>query len=181
MSLGGTRSSNSKWRTKTDQIKILVHRLIFASYHLTSLDLCAWKLQFSLSCFVTTRPTAVCMYDQKNLGATRLLSSKWRMKTMKTKQIQILLNMFNLFFSNTLLPLTSWPVTCKHVPLHATCLHIGELTKQIKISVNIIHSLFPDTIVPLSSLHVKCKHSPFQASSLENERVRCSKSRSQWI
>jgi hypothetical protein len=165
MSLGGTRSSNSKWITKTDQIKILVHRLIFASYHLTSLDLCAWKLQFSLSCFVTTRPSAVCMYDhdQKNLGATRHLSSKWRMKTMKTKQIQTLLNMFNLFFSNTLLPLTSWPVTCKHVPLHATCLHIGELTKQIKISVNIIHSLFPDTIVPLTSSPVNCKH---QATSM---------------
>ena len=166
MSLAGTRYSNSKWRTKTDQIKILDNKLIFASYHLTSLDLCTWKLQFSLSCFVTTRPSAVCMYDQKNLGATRHLSSKWRMKTMKTKQIQILLNMFNLLFSNTLLPLTSWPITCKHVPLHATCLHIGELTKQIKISVNIIHSLFPETIVPLTSSPVSCKHAHFQATSM---------------
>jgi len=64
---------------------------------------------------------------------------------MKTEQIQVLLDMLNLLFSNTLLPLTSSPVTCKHVPLHATSLYL----------------LFPDTIVPLTSSPVTCKHVPF--------------------
>jgi len=137
MSLGGTRDSNSKWRTKTEQKQILVNRLIFVSYHLTSLDLFTRKLQFCMQCFVTTRPSAVRMNDQKNLGTTRHSSSKWR---MKTEQIQVLLNMLNLLFSNTLLPLTSLPVTCKHVPLHATSLYL----------------LFPDTIVPLTSSPVTC-------------------------
>ena len=142
MSLGGARYSNSKWRTRTEQKNILLNGLIFVSYHLTSLDLCTRKLQFSMHFFVTTRPSAVCMYDQKNLGTTRHSSSKWR---MRTEQIQVLLNMLNFLFSNTLLPLTSLPVTCKHVPLHATSLYL----------------LFPDTIVPLTSSPVTCKHVPF--------------------
>jgi len=146
MSLGGRRYSNSKWRTETEQKNILLNGLIFVSYHLTSLDLFTRKLQFSMQFsmqfFVTTRPSAVCMNDQKNLGTTRHSSSKWR---MRTEQIQVLLNMLNFLFSNTLLPLTSLPVTCKHVPLHATSLYL----------------LFPDTIVPLTSSPVTCKHVPF--------------------
>ncbi len=47
-----------------------------------------------------------------------------------TEQIQILLNLLNLLFFNTLLPLTLLPVTCKHVPVHATYLHTAELTKE---------------------------------------------------
>ena len=131
-----------KMKNENGAKKILVNRLIFVSYHLTSLDLFTRKLQFSMHFFVTTRPSAVCMNDQKNLGTTRHSSSKWR---MRTEQIQVLLNMLNFLFSNTLLPLTSLPVTCKHVPLHATSLYL----------------LFPDTIVPLTSSLVTCKHVPF--------------------
>ena len=115
---------NSKRWSQTQDVRILVHSLNVLCPN-TQLPLSVnCKLQCSLSCIVSMILSERFMYEPKSLGGSRHWASKWR---MKTEQIQVLVNMLHLLFSNTSLPLTSSPVHCKLFSLHSACLHIDEV------------------------------------------------------